>query len=72
MPAATVSTAGILPDCPETVLPTVSTHGRGRLGVPRQSFRSVTLNEVSKSQVGPTPEGPMSQQKILAIFSAID
>jgi len=67
MPAATVSTAGILPDCPETVLPTVSTHGRGRLGVPRQSFRSVTLNEVSKSQVG-----PMSQQKILAIFSVID
>lgn len=38
IPAATVSTAGILPDCPEAVFPTVSTHGRGRLSVCRLSF----------------------------------
>ena len=43
IPAATVSTAGILPDCPEAVFPTVSTHGRGRLSVCRLSFNRLSV-----------------------------
>ena len=56
IPPATVSTAGILPDCPEAVFPTVSTHGRGRLSVCRLSFNRLSVTpplapEVSASEL---------------------
>lgn len=55
IPAATVSTAGILPDCPEAVFPTVSTHGRGRLGVCRLSFNRLSVTPpLAPGGVGPS------------------
>jgi hypothetical protein len=67
MPAATVSTAGILPDCPETVLPTVSTHGRGRLGMPRHDV------SVCNSLSGVSNKKPSRlDESANRIFSAID
>lgn len=55
IPAATVSTAGILPDCPEAVFPTVSTHGRGRLSVCRLSFNRLSVTPpLAPGGVGPS------------------